>query len=101
MLATEKSTSLFVSEVCRAWMANDASWIVLDAGSAVPDPETNDGRNQAKCARVVKNGLELDGGDGNVDDEGTQKVFGTVEAPKGVVFTKGGANAVWTRSSSL
>ena len=101
-LATVKSASLFVSEVCRAWMANDASGMVLDAGSVVPDPKTTDGGNQTMCARILVDGLELDGRDGNVDDEGSpQAGFITDGAPNGVVLTKGGENVVWTRSSSL
>jgi hypothetical protein len=98
---TEKSTSLFDSEVCRAWMENDASGMVLDAANMVPDAEITDGGNQAKCDRPVVNPLELDGAGGNVNDEGTQKELGAAEAPKGVVLTKGGANPVWSRSISF
>ena len=88
-----------VSEVCRAWMENDPSWMVLDAGSVVPDIAATDGGSQARCARVVVNPLELDGSGGNVDDEGTQ--FTADGLPKGVALPKGAANRVWIRSSSL
>ena len=99
---TEKSTSLFVSEVCRAWMENDASEMVLDAPTMVPDAETTDGGNQAKCVRtVLVNPLELGGAGENVDDEGIKKGFGATGEPKGVVLTKEGANLVWSRSSSF
>ena len=100
MLATEKSMSLFVSEVCRAWMENDANGMVVDAGSVVPDITGIGGGTQAKCDRAVVNGLELVGAGGNVDEEGTQGKP-AAEAKKGVVLTYGGRNRVWTRSSSL
>ena len=88
-----------VSEVCRAWMANDPSWMVLDAGSVVPDIAATDGGIQARCARVEVNPLELDGSGGNVDEEGTQ--FVADGAPKGVVLPKGAKYPVWIRSISL
>jgi hypothetical protein len=81
-------------------MENDASGMVLDAGSVPPDAATTDGGSQAKCDRLLVNPVELDGSGGNVDEEGTQK-FIAAEAPKGVVLVKRGANPVWSRSSSL
>jgi hypothetical protein len=75
--------------------------MVLDAANMVPDAETTDGGNQAKCDRPLVNPLELDGSGGNVDDEGIQKEFIATEAPKGVLLTKGGKNPVWSRSISL
>jgi len=86
MFATEKSTSLFVSEVCRAWMENDASGMVADAGSVAPDAAIADGGSQAKCDRLLVNPGELGGAGENVDEEGTQKAV-AAEAPKGVVLT--------------
>ena len=99
MFVTEKSVSLLVSEVCRAWMENDASVMVLDAGSVTPDIVADDGGSQARCDRRGVNPLELGGSGGNVDDEGTQKGF--AEPPKGVVLPKEGGNWVWSRSSSF
>ncbi len=90
-----------VSEVCRAWMENDPSWMVLDAGSEIPDIAATDGGIHARCARVEVNPLELGGSGGNVDDEGIQKEFIADAAPKGVVLPKGAGNPVWIRSSSL
>jgi hypothetical protein len=104
MFATLKSVSLLVSEVCRAWMENDANGMVLVAGSVVPDFAISDGGIQAKCDRLLGNPVELDGSGGNVDEEGTQKPraeFGATEAPPGVVLAKGGENPVWSRSISL
>ena len=88
-----KSASLLVSEVCRAWRANDANWRVLDAGTVIPDPMIVVGGTQAKCGRVLLgNPLELGGSGGNVDDERAQKF--AAGAPKGVVLPMGGANPV-------
>ncbi len=43
MLVTEKSVSLLESsEVCRAWMENDASVMVLDENSVTPDIVADD-----------------------------------------------------------
>jgi hypothetical protein len=102
MFVTEKSVSLLVSEVRRAWMENDASVMVLDAGSVTPDIVADDGGSQATCDRIIE--LipgEVVGSGGNVDDEGAQKVLGAAEAPKGVVLPKGGKYPVWSRSSSF
>jgi len=88
MFVTEKSMSLLLSEVRRAWRANDASVMVLDAGSVVPDPEATDGGSQATCDRIEEliPGEIVDSG-GNVDDEGAQNGFTEpAEPPKGVVL---------------
>ncbi len=74
------------SEVCRAWMENDASGMVAVAGSAIPDIAATDEGTQAKCDRLLVNPGELDGSGGNVDEEGTQKDIAD-GAPKGVVLT--------------
>jgi hypothetical protein len=82
-----KSASLLESsEVCRAWMENDASGMLAVAGSAIPDFAISDGGTQAKCDRLLKVEVVLDGCGGNVDEEGTQK-FIADEEPKGVVLT--------------
>ncbi len=77
------------SEVCRAWMENDASGMVAFAGSAIPDFAISDEGTQAKCDRLLKGAVVLDGSGGNVDEEGTQIEFGfgATVAPPGVVLT--------------
>ncbi len=103
MFVTEKSVSLLLSEVRRAWRANDASVMVLDAGSVTPDIVADDGGSQATCDRIEE--LipgEIVGSEENVDDEGAQKGFTEpAEPPKGVVLPKEGPNPVWSRSSSF
>ena len=101
MFVTEKSMSLLLSEVRRAWRANDASVMVLDANSVTPDIVADDGGSQARCDRRVVNPVELGGSGGNVDDEGIQTEFIADGAPKGVVLPKKGENWVWIRSISL
>jgi hypothetical protein len=103
MFVTEKSASLLVSEVRRAWMENDASVMVLDPGSVTPDIVADDGGSQATCDRIIELAPgEVVGCGGNVDDEGAQKVFTEpAEPPKGVVLPKEGENWVWSRSSSF
>ena len=64
-----KSASLLVSEVCRAWMENDANGMVAVAGSVIPDFAISDGGTQAKCDRLLVNPGELGGAGENVDDE--------------------------------
>ena len=82
MLVTLKSASVLVSEVCRAWMENDANEMVVDAGMEVP---MSDVGSQAKCPLILVVGVELGGAGGNIIEEGTQGDI-AAEAPEGVAL---------------
>jgi hypothetical protein len=82
MLVTLKSASVLVSEVCRAWMENDANEMVVDAGMDFP---ICDGGSQAKCPLILLVGVELGGAGGNIIEEGTQGDIADA-APEGVAL---------------
>ena len=63
---TEKSTSLFVSEVCRAPIVNVAKVHGIDVETEIPDAVTSVGGTQPTCTReLLEKPVKLEGSGGN------------------------------------